>query len=420
MTAASLFPFALAGQPFHLARSPLQDRARRRHGRRTGTPSKPQLLPPAEPAFLALRRPHHDPGDRPDACVPGRPPCGGSGSTATRRPGGERGERGKEYRRRRAGRGNDTAERGPATTARAAAAGPLPEGGPHRGPWGRTDDGPDRAREAKPAGITLHHSPEQSHHACSAEATRNPAAPREPEEATPTRERPMPTHRCRTTKTPERQRVPTSDDAPDAANSRSPTKRSARERDQSTPDTDPLGPEEGKEGLRDSASRGNAAAGRGDEATAAQPEKRTARNTRGAGPRRGSGQSRGREREGRTRRKARVRHGKTGGTREPTVASPTPRPAAALRRGGRYRARGGVHGALSPATTTQPDHTAPQPRQDDRQALPRVIPPRSRSGEARAAVDERANATRAGGGQGASPRGDQSGETPRDHTLSTR
>lgn len=119
MTAASLFPFALAGQPFHLARSPLQDRARRRHGRRTGTPSKPQLLPPAEPAFLALRRPHHDPGDRPDACVPGRPPCGGSGSTATRRPGGRggreekntgAGERGggttqqNEGRRRRQGR----------------------------------------------------------------------------------------------------------------------------------------------------------------------------------------------------------------------------------------------------------------------------------------------------------------------------
>src|SRR5450631_1372845 len=78
----------------------------------------------------------------------------------------------------------------------------------------------------------------------------------------------MPTHRCLPTKTPERQWVPTSDVAPDAANSRSPTERSRpRERDQSTPDTDPLDPEEGKEDSRDFASRGNAAAGRGGEAT---------------------------------------------------------------------------------------------------------------------------------------------------------
>src|SRR5437016_7619634 len=109
----------------------------------------------------------------------------------------------------------------------------------------------------------------------------------------------MPTHRCLPTKTPERQWVPTSDVAPDAANSRSPTERSRpRERDQSTPDTDPLDPEEGKEDSRDFASRGNAAAGRGGRGdTTTQPEKHTARTTRGAGPRRGSGQSRGRERE---------------------------------------------------------------------------------------------------------------------------
>lgn len=227
----------------------------------------------------------------------------------------------------------------------------------------------------------------------------------------------MPTHRCLPTKTPERQWVPTSDVAPDAANSRSPTERSRpRERDQSTPDTDPLDPEEGKEDSRDFASRGNAAAGRGGRGdTTTQPEKHTARTTRGAGPRRGSGQSRGREREGRTRRKARVMHGKTGGDPGAHRRLPTPRPARRPSGGEESTAHAGVCTEPSPQPPPHNrSHMAPQQRQDDRQALPRVIPPRTRSGEARAAVDERANAARAGGGQGASPPGDHSGETPRD------
>src|SRR5437016_7893422 len=40
--------------------------------------------------------------------------------------------------------------------------GPLPEGGPHKGPRDRSGVGPVRAREAKPAGITLHRSEEHT------------------------------------------------------------------------------------------------------------------------------------------------------------------------------------------------------------------------------------------------------------------
>ena len=153
--------------------------------------------------------------------------------------------------------------------------------------------------------------------------------------------------------------APTSDVAPDAANSRSPTERSRpRERDQSTPDTDPLDPEEGKEDSRDFASRGNAAAGRGGRGdTTTQPEKHTARTTRGAGPRRGSGQSRGREREGRTRRKARVRHGKTGGDPGAHRRLPTPRPARRPSGGEESTAHAGVCTEPSP----QPPTTQPEP-----------------------------------------------------------
>src|SRR5437588_7033055 len=39
--------------------------------------------PPARRADFLTPRPPQDPGDRPDAYVPGRPPCGGSDSTAT-------------------------------------------------------------------------------------------------------------------------------------------------------------------------------------------------------------------------------------------------------------------------------------------------------------------------------------------------
>ena len=180
----------------------------------------------------------------------------------------------------------------------------------------------------------------------------------------------------------------------------------------------PLDPEEGKEDSRDFASRGNAAAGRGGEATQPHSPRSTQhapRTTRGAGPRRGSGQSRGREREGRTRRKARVMHGKTGGDPGAHRRLPTPRPARRPSGGEESTAHAGVCTEPSPQPPPHNrSHMAPQQRQDDRQALPRVIPPRTRSGEARAAVDERANAARAGGGQGASPRGDHSGETPRD------
>lgn len=193
MTTASLFPFALAGQPFPLARSPLQDRARHRHGRGAGTPSKPQLLPPAEPTFLPLGPPKTPVTARTRTC-PAAPHAGGP--TARPRVSQRRGgEREKKDRLRRAGRGERHSRTRAGDDGKGGRNGPLPEGGPHKGPRDRSGVGPVRAREAKPAGITLHHSPEQSHHTCSAEPTRNTTAPREPEEATPTRER----DRCRHT-----------------------------------------------------------------------------------------------------------------------------------------------------------------------------------------------------------------------------
>lgn len=296
--------------------------------------------------------------------------------------------------------------------------GPLPEGGPHKGPRDRSGVGPVRAREAKPAGITLHHSPEQSHHTCSAEPTRNTTAPREPEEATPTRER----DRCRHTdaytdgdpraavgphvrRRAGRGQQPFSHRTVPSPRARSINARHGPSR--------PRGGEGGLPRFRQPWERCRGKGGRGD--TTTQPEKHTARTTRGAGPRRGSGQSRGREREGRTRRKARVRHGKTGGDPGAHRRLPTPRPARRPSGGEESTAHAGVCTEPSPQPPPHNrSHMAPQQRQDDRQALPRVIPPRTRSGEARAAVDERANAARAGGGQGASPPGDHSGETPRD------
>lgn len=168
----------------------------------------------------------------------------------------------------------------------------------------------------------------------------------------------MPTHRCLPTKTPERQWVPTSDVAPDAANSRSPTERSRpRERDQSTPDTDPLDPEEGKEDSRDFASRGNAAAGRGG----ARRHNHTAREAHSTHHARRRPASRERPKSWTRARGTHATEG-TGEAREdgwgpgsPPSPTHTPSRTAALRRGGKYRARGGVHGALSPATTTQPE-----------------------------------------------------------------
>ena len=127
MTTASLFPFAPSRGnlfPSHAALSKTaQDTATAAGPGRP--PNHSSSRPPSRLSYPSA--PPQDPGDRPDAYVPGRPPCGGSDSTATGQSE-ERGERGKKDRLRRAGRGDDTAERGPATTARAAETGPSRKG----------------------------------------------------------------------------------------------------------------------------------------------------------------------------------------------------------------------------------------------------------------------------------------------------
>ena len=409
MTTASLFPFALAGQPFPLARSPLQDRARHRHGRGAGTPSKPQLLPPAEPTFLPLGPPQTPVTARTRTC-PAAPHAGGP---TARRGGREEKKTGCGER----GGGNDTAERGPATTARAAETGPSRKGVLTRDrETARASDRSGHARQNR----------RESHCTTPLSSPTTPAAPSRPETRRPPG---SPRRRHRHERETDADTPMPTDEDPRAAVGPHVRRRAGRGQQPFSHRTvpsprarsiharrGPSRPRGGEGGLprfRQPWERCRGKGGRGD--TTTQPEKHTARTTRGAGPRRGSGQSRGREREGRTRRKARVRHGKTGGDPGAHRRLPTPRPARRPSGGEESTAHAGVCTEPSPQPPPHNrSHMAPQQRQDDRQALPRVIPPRTRSGEARAAVDERANAARAGGGQGASPRGDHSGETPRD------
>ena len=161
MTTASLFPFAPSRGnlfPSHAALSKTaQDTATAAGPGRP--PNHSSSRPPSRLSYPSA--PPQDPGDRPDAYVPGRPPCGGSDSTATGQSEERGGER-KKDRLRRAGRGERHSRTRAGDDGKGGRNGPLPEGGPHKGPRDRSGVGPVRAREAKPAGITLHHSPEQS------------------------------------------------------------------------------------------------------------------------------------------------------------------------------------------------------------------------------------------------------------------
>lgn len=351
MTTASLFPFALAGQPFPLARSPLQDRARHRHGRGAGTPSKPQLLPPAEPTFLPLGPPQTPVTARTRTC-PAAPHAGGP--TARPRVSQRRGgEREKKDRLRRAGRGERHSRTRAGDDGKGGRNGPLPEGGPHKGPRDRSGVGPVRAREAKPAGITLHHSPEQSHHTCSAEPTRNTTAPREPEEATPTRER----DRCRHTDAYRRR-------PPSGSGSPRPTSRRTRPT-AVLPQNGPVPESE----INQRQTRTLSTPRRGRRTPAISPavgtlpreggarrHNHTAREAHSTHHARRRPASRERPKSWTRARGTHATEG-TGEAREdgwgpgsPPSPTHTPSRTAALRRGGKYRARGGVHGALSPAT----------------------------------------------------------------------
>ena len=415
MTTASLFPFALAGQPFPLARSPLQDRARHRHGRGAGTPSKPQLLPPAEPTFLPLGPPKTPVTARTRTC-PAAPHAGGP----TARPRvSQRREVGREEKKTGCGErggGNDTAERGPATTARAAETGPSRKGVLTRDrETARASDRSGHARQNR----------RESHCTTPLSSPTTPAAPSRPETrrppGSPRRRHRHERDRCRHTDAYRRR-------PPSGSGSPRPTSRRTRPT-AVLPQNGPVPESE----INQRQTRTLSTPRRGRRTPAISPavgtlpreggarrHNHTAREAHSTHHARRRPASRERPKSwtrarGRTRRKARVRHGKTGGDPGAHRRLPTPRPARRPSGGEESTAHAGV--CTEPFPQPPPhnrSHMAPQQRQDDRQALPRVIPPRTRSGEARAAVDERANAARAGGGQGASPRGDHSGETPRD------
>ena len=331
-----------------------------------------------------------------------------------------RGEGGREKKKTGCGErggGNDTAERGPATTARAAETGPSRTGVLTRDrETARASDRSGHARQNR----------RESHCTTPLSSPTTPAAPSRPETRRPPG---SPRRRHRHERETDADTPMPTDGDPRAAVGPHVRRRAGRGQQPFSHRTvpsprarsinarhGPSRPRGGEGGLprfRQPWERCRGKGGRGD--TTTQPEKHTARTTRGAGPRRGSGQSRGREREGRTRRKARVRHGKTGGDPGAHRRLPTPRPARRPSGGEESTAHAGVRTEPFPQPPPHNrSHMAPQQRQDDRQALPRVIPPRTRSGEARAAVDERANAARAGGGQGASPR-----ETIRERPLET-
>lgn len=318
-------------------------------------PNHSSSRPPSRLSYPSA--PPQDPGDRPDAYVPGRPPCGGSDSTATGQSEERGGER-KKDRLRRAGRGERHSRTRAGDDGKGGRNGPLPEGGPHKGPRDRSGVGPVRAREAKPAGITLHHSPEQSHHTCSAEPTRNTTAPREPEEATPTRER----DRCRHTDAYRRR-------PPSGSGSPRPTSRRTRPT-AVLPQNGPVPESE----INQRQTRTLSTPRRGRRTPAISPavgtlpreggarrHNHTAREAHSTHHARRRPASRERPKSWTRARGTHATEG-TGEAREdgwgpgsPPSPTHTPSRTAALRRGGKYRARGGVHGALSPATTTQPE-----------------------------------------------------------------
>lgn len=297
--------------------TPPRDQARRAAtAAAAGTPFKPQL-PPARRAALPPRHPATAPGPVRARLPPplrrgpaARPRVGQTRSERERNAGGRGGgaNRQNEDRRRQGG-----PQRHP------------PRETPHKGPGGRS--GGDRAREpsrreshcTQPGAV-----PPRPRHRADPKPTDNPREPEEtPADARANRGR----RRRQPTKTPAWQRVPTSDDAPDAADRRFPQIRSPPPRARPTPRfTDPREPRGGGRGGRTapaiSTGRGNAAVEGGDEAATADAREHAARTTRDTtSPREWPG--RGRAWEGRTRDGG---HGGNGGgwDREPSAALPNP------------------------------------------------------------------------------------------------
>lgn len=217
-------------------------------------------------------------------------------------------------------------------------------------------------------------------------------------------------HRCRPPKTLERQRVPTSDDAPDATNRRSPKTGRPRERGPSR-ETRVLPAPRGEGDFCDSTSRGNAAEEGG---ARRQPHRPRAHRTHHARHDRAAGAAKTQTPAGGTHATEDTGEepGGTDGTGSPPPPFRSPVPQRLTRGGWRGAAHAGTRTVLPPTATTRapraPAHTA------GRQALPRVIPPRTRSGEARAAVDERANASRRRQSRACHSRGPFGRDPPRD------
>ncbi|XP_063126957.1 serine/arginine repetitive matrix protein 1-like [Rattus norvegicus] len=283
--------------------------------RRPGRPSNRNFLPPAGRPFPpGTPRPPRDP------CAPGCPPVR-RGPAARPRVGQTRSER----ERNAGGRGGGANRQNEDRRRQGGPQRHPPRETPHKGPGGRS--GGDRAREpsrreshcTQPGAV-----PPRPRHRADPKPTDNPREPEEtPADARENRGR----RRRQPTKTPAWQRVPTSDDAPDAADRRFPQIRSPPPRARPTPRfTDPREPRGGGRGGRTapaiSTGRGNAAVEGGDEAATADAREHAARTTRDTtSPREWPG--RGRAWEGRTRDGG---HGGNGGgwDREPTAALPNP------------------------------------------------------------------------------------------------
>lgn len=351
MTTASLFPFALAGQPFPLARSPLQDRARHRHGRGAGTPSKPQLLPPAEPTFLPLGPPKTPVTARTRTC-PAAPHAGGP--TARPRVSQRRGgERGKKTGCGERGGGNDTAERGPATTARAAETGPSRKGVLTRDrETARASDRSGHARQNR----------RESHCTTPLSSPTTPAAPSRPETRRPPG---SPRRRHRHERETDADTPMPTDEDPRAAVGPHVRRRAGRGQQPFSHRTvpsprarsinarhGPSRPRGGEGGLPRFRQPWERCRGKGG----ARRHNHTAREAHSTHHARRRPASRERPKSWTRARGTHATEG-TGEAREdgwgpgsPPSPTHTPSRTAALRRGGKYRARGGVHGALSPAT----------------------------------------------------------------------
>lgn len=284
--------------------------------RRPGRPSNRNFLPPAGRPF-----PPRHPATAPGPVRARLPPPLRRGPAARPRVGQTRSER----ERNAGGRGGGANRQNEDRRRQGRPQRHPPRETPHKGPGGRS--GGDRAREpsrreshcTQPGAV-----PPRPRHRADPKPTDNPREPEEtPADARENRGR----RRRQPTKTPAWQRVPTSDDAPDAADRRFPQIRSPPPRARPTPRfTDPREPRGGGRGGRTapaiSTGRGNAAVEGGDEAATADAREHAARTTRDTtSPREWPG--RGRAWEGRTRDGG---HGGNGGgwDREPSAALPNP------------------------------------------------------------------------------------------------